>query len=662
MNRHLSVVTLTLLLCCSLHAKVFSAPSISVHAAAVESGVQAQEFASLDYTLVEEGVATFQNGEWAALKVVVPEGSADDEHFIHISYALLDTVELWVQDAEDQMIRLHQTGQSFAFSTRPYASSDFVFPTQKGTEEYYFRIYSAKPVVLPVAVRSSQELFEHLTFKDFLFGMYAGLMLVMILYNLVLNFITRDKSYAYYIVFLISIALAQLALFGYTDRYLFPNSPELNQKYAVLSGAAVVLFTALFVIHFLQLRRKAPLFAKLIYAMLVFDAVGLTLLFSGAQIMAYHVVNFASAYGSIFVLIAAYKLSRSGFKPAKFLLIAWSMLIVSVVIFALTNLGVIPYRPYFHGAITIGSSIEAILLSVALADRINMMRRENELSQKSALELAQENARIVREQNLILEKKVEARTEALRSSNEDLKVALENLKDAQAKLVQSEKMASLGVLTAGVAHEINNPLNYIYGGFAAISEEVKKDADQINKAEINEYLSWIRTGVERATAIVKGLSAYSRSNDAIDEECNLHSILEASLLMLQPKLTGQAEIKMQLAAKPVRVKGNEGKLHQVVLNLLDNAIDAIETQGEIRVATEIKGDQVILTIQDNGSGISKEHLSKLLDPFFTTKPPGQGTGLGLSIVHNIIKEHGGTIDFQSIVGEGTTVTVTLQLI
>lgn len=649
----------TLLFSTVLMLSSLSGQSVSVYATLIDQEVKGSMLDVQEYELVEDGVVNYNNGEWVAVKLEVPPDLAKEDNFIYLSYALLDTVELWVPDQNNQLVRAYQTGQAFKFNTRPYASSDFVFPMSEGTEVYYFRIYSSKPVVLPFQVLYRGALIETLTTKDLLFGVYMGIMLVMFLYNLVLLIITRNQTYGYYILFLITLLLAQVALFGYTDRYLMPNWPALNQKYTVLSGAVVGVFTALFMMNFLQLRQRAPLFAKMVFLLATMEVFGMLFLGLDWDVTAFHWVNMTSLYGSIVGIIAAIKLARTGFKPAKFFLIAWSVFLVSVIIFVFNNLGIIPYKPYFHGAMLFGSGIEVVLLSVALADRISVLRKENEASQKKALEMAQENERIIREQNIILEEKVQQRTEALQATNKELQATLDDLKSAQSQLVQSEKMASLGVLTAGVAHELNNPLNYIHGGYIAINSELEGERSDISKDDLKEYLQWIQSGAEKAIRIVKSLNIYSRKSEDYTESCNLNSIIEDCLSILQHKTRGQLEINKALSDELGTIKGNSGKLHQVVLNLIDNAIDAIEQNGIINITTKTKGHSAILTIEDNGAGISQEHLDKVLDPFFTTKPPGKGTGLGLSIVHSIIQEHAGRIHFDSEPGQGTTVTISL---
>lgn len=240
----------------------------------------------------------------------------------------------------------------------------------------------------------------------------------------------------------------------------------------------------------------------------------------------------------------------------------------------------------------------------------------------------------------------------------DKEKALEELKEAQSQLILSEKMASLGVLTAGIAHEINNPLNYIVGGHAAIIQHIEEN-HSINKEELHEYLEWIKSGSDRATSIVKSLNIFSRSTEDMDECCDLHLIINDCLLMLRSKHRDRIKIVKDFMHDQATILGNNGRLHQAMLNLIANAIDAIPGEGQISIKTKREADLLKVSINDNGTGITSEHLQKIMDPFFTTKSPGKGTGLGLSISNSIIRDHRGSIKFDSIVGKGTTVIINL---
>ncbi len=279
-----------------------------------------------------------------------------------------------------------------------------------------------------------------------------------------------------------------------------------------------------------------------------------------------------------------------------------------------------------------------------------------------------------------LEFKVKKRTEEFETANEELKYTNEELldkstiiknqnteliatmrylKETQSQLVQSEKMASLGILTAGVAHEINNPLNFIVGGIGGLESYFEEKGKLPKKVQI--LLSTIQTGADRASNIIKGLNQLSRSNDKFDEDCDIRSIINNCLLIMQSQLKDKIEINTVFKNESFSVNGNMGKLHQVFINILTNSIQAIKHKGNISITTQNIGKNIIIEIEDTGSGINKKHLSKITDPFYTTKDPGKGTGLGLSISYSIIKEHKGSLNFQSEFDKGTTVIITLPL-
>ena len=250
--------------------------------------------------------------------------------------------------------------------------------------------------------------------------------------------------------------------------------------------------------------------------------------------------------------------------------------------------------------------------------------------------------------------------EELMAQREELETTLENLHKAQNRLIQAEKMASLGVLAAGVAHEINNPLNFINGGITGL-ETYFSDHLKDHYPKVATLLDGIQTGVNRAAAIVTSLSHYSRRDDLPLVECNIHSIIDNCLIMIHNQIKNRIEVVKDFCHESVIIHGNEGKLHQAILNIIANSAQAIENRGTIEISTKTENQQLKVIITDDGCGIDSDILPKIMDPFFTTKAPGKGTGLGLSITYNIIKEHGGNIEFSSVKGSGTTVEITLPM-
>lgn len=251
--------------------------------------------------------------------------------------------------------------------------------------------------------------------------------------------------------------------------------------------------------------------------------------------------------------------------------------------------------------------------------------------------------------------------EELHSQREELQITLKNLRNAQKQLIQAEKMASLGILASGVAHEINNPLNFIRGGAFGLEDYLQENIkDHLDHVQI--FIDSINEGVERAATIVTSLNHYSHKDESKITECNIHDIIDNCLNILGNQIRNIISIEKNYTTKNFLLKCNEGKMHQAILNIITNALQSIEGKGDIKIRTKTRNKQLQIQITDNGCGISEENLSKIFDPFFTTKDPGKGTGLGLSITYNIIEEHNGNIKINSELYSGTTVIITLPII
>jgi PAS domain S-box-containing protein len=224
-------------------------------------------------------------------------------------------------------------------------------------------------------------------------------------------------------------------------------------------------------------------------------------------------------------------------------------------------------------------------------------------------------------------------------------------KKAQRELIQSEKLAGIGTLASGIAHEINNPLTGVMGFAEAILHESDPE-------RMREYATRILDSAERAENVVKWLSSYSRKGvDSDVTDVDLAEVIRHALLSL--KLTGMSAdvaVRMDVGDIP-RIRGNGTELEQVFVNILNNSVDAMPDGGEVRLTASAHSGMVEVRVSDTGEGIPKRHLGQVFDPFFTTKEVGKGTGLGLYVTSMIVVKHHGTIDLESAEGEGTTVTL-----
>jgi signal transduction histidine kinase/CheY-like chemotaxis protein len=255
------------------------------------------------------------------------------------------------------------------------------------------------------------------------------------------------------------------------------------------------------------------------------------------------------------------------------------------------------------------------------------------------------------------------RTQQLAQANEQLALSLANLKEAQAQVVQAGKMAGIGQLAAGVAHEINNPLAYMVANVAFALEELGAPEPRLD--ECRSALADVQEGLMRVRNVVNDLKAFSRRDSPGRECASATEALQSSIRIVQNEIRHRAELILDVRDVPP-VAASADRLQQVFVNLLINAAQSITegaaAQNQIRVAVRPHGDgHVAVEIVDTGCGIPEDVLPRIFEPFFTTKPVGTGTGLGLSICHGIVSEVGGRIEVESRIGRGSTFRILLPV-
>ena len=277
--------------------------------------------------------------------------------------------------------------------------------------------------------------------------------------------------------------------------------------------------------------------------------------------------------------------------------------------------------------------------------------------------------------NTNLENLVKERTKDLQQKHEQLKATHEELKSTQLQLIQAEKMASLGKLVAGIAHEVNSPLGTIHSNIDVFSRGLKRIKSQLgnfNKADeknqilditemldnIQELTQTNKEATQRIQKIVQSLKSFARLDEGEIIEVDIHDGIDSTLDLIQNSYRDRIEIKKNYGEIPL-LRCNAGQLNQVFMNVLVNACEAIKGKGKIQIQTKQDNNNIRIEIIDTGIGINSENLTKVFDPGFTSKTRGIGTGLGLSISYRIIQEHDGTINLKSETGKGTTVTITL---
>jgi two-component system, NtrC family, sensor kinase len=351
----------------------------------------------------------------------------------------------------------------------------------------------------------------------------------------------------------------------------------------------------------------------------------------------------------------------------------------------------VTYESNFDLQAPVTTEDEVGILAIAFNQLIQQVKRllaeQNEANQK--LELYSQT----------LEEKIEERTQALRQKNIVLKETLQELTHTQSQLIQNEKMSSLGHLVAGIAHEINNPVNFIYGNLKYIDDyteqllwllqlyqkhyphpkteiqNAKKQADlEYLTEDLPKILTSMKVGADRIREIVLSLRIFSRLDEAEFKSADIHEGIDSTLLILQHRLKPEKTRPKITVIKEYsdipKIQCFAGQLNQVLMNILANAIDALEEAFQkglcpepiIRISSAQMNETVVINIADNGTGIPEAIQSYLFDPFFTTKPVGKGTGMGLSISYQIITEkHGGSLRCISSPGQGTEFVITIPV-
>jgi two-component system, NtrC family, sensor kinase len=344
----------------------------------------------------------------------------------------------------------------------------------------------------------------------------------------------------------------------------------------------------------------------------------------------------------------------------------------------------VPLKSLIRSALTIAQGNFNQRVPIRTSDEVGLLASTfNEMARAlSAREIQ------VQEMNRNLENMVRDRTLELENSHEALKRAYLDLQSAQEQLIQTEKMASLGQLVAGIAHEIKNPLNFIYGNTGFLADYTQKmesllenfeklpsispeDQAEIQRLKESIHYAFIKQdlkilidnfteGARRINTIVSDLRTFSRMDTDTISDVDLHTSLEMSLNLLRNQYKNRVAIHKEYGDIP-KIRGYSGKLNQVFMNLLSNAFHALQGNGDVWIRTRCSDGMVEVEIADSGIGIPKEHLSRIFEPFFTTKPVGQGTGLGLSISYGIIEQHQGKISVASTPGKGSSFTVQLPI-
>jgi signal transduction histidine kinase len=519
----------------------------------------------------------------------------------------------------------------------------------RSTTTFYLRMQTSNAIRLSLAVVGDAAIVRRLASDWSLIGLFYGAMVALLLYNLFMLGSVGDRAYLYYSIFQLGLILVQLGDDDLAHTFVWPHAPRWRHWSESFFMMIAIVGSIGFARSFLELASLWPWLDRVARWMQRW-AFGLALACPLSSTMLYQKVALGwMPLWCALMTAGAWMAWRRGNPNARYFAAGWSVLILASVGVPLSRFGVANGMALADVIVKMGALAEALLLSFGLANRINFMRRE-----KAAIAAELLASRTAQAQ--ALERRVEERTRELSS-------ALETLRSTQARMIQQARLASLGHLAAGVAHEIANPLNFMNGG----ARELGKRLDEIEgalagtapdataraqaaAAQARRATALVANGNERIRRIVEHVRDFLAARPGTPgtpgtiEPTDLVATVESTLAMMEEQLAAQSiQVTRALTAVPL-IPSRPGELGQVLVNLLVNSCQAMSSGGEIRLETRCLDGWAELWVSDTGPGIAPEHRDAIFDPFFTTRPPQQGTGLGLSISYEIVRRHGGQLE------------------
>ncbi len=653
----------------------------------INEAINSKEFILLDNELKNFGI----NRDLMWLKYDLLNQSQEKTKYFYINNPSLDSLELYVVEGS-KIIGSHSGGRLVDYNSKPIPSKSIIFKLelpQNVPISIYLQVNSVNKKVITVTVSNLSFIDMLINRENILFGIFTGILAGLFFYNLFLYFSVRDKIYLIYVIHTALVWFAQSSILGYTQEIFWQDSVWLNLRSGVIFSSLVSVVGIWFLRVFLSTKTFTPKLDKGFYFIYVVYFFILVNAFFFSITISYQTLLVTQSVVVFFVLLVAYVISRKGYGPARYYLLAWSIFMIGIFLFVFSEMGIIPTNNLTAYIMPLGSALEVILLSFALADKINILKKEKEEEQAAKLRMFKENEDLIKEQNTILEQKVTVRTEELEN-------ALRNLQNTQSQLVNQEKMASLGQLTAGIAHEINNPINFVSSNIAPLKRDIKdimevinfyretgekefstlsmKEAKKLEEDleldyvldEVDQLLRGMEDGAKRTVEIVKGLRLFSRVDEQDVKKVDIHDGINSTIILLNSSIPGKIRIARDFGELPL-VECLAGKINQVFMNIINNAVHALADHldtikdPKIEIRTKAFLDHVLVEIEDNGPGMPPQVKQKIFEPFFTTKAVGRGTGLGLSIVYSIIENHKGSLEVISEEGQGTIFKISLPL-
>ncbi|MCX6073246.1 MAG: sensor histidine kinase [Campylobacterales bacterium] len=574
---------------------------------------------------------------WFKIEIKREIQSGHQKWWLMIPYPLLEKIDVYFMDKEGELLSYQTLGSSVPFVARELPLRNFMTELplyQESDATLIIRVQTQSSMQVPISIYSSKGLFQEVETNNLKVGLYYGIYLIIFLYNVGIYFYTKDRNYLRYILFLTSFILWQLSFDGIGREYLWPNS----QWFIYHFSAVLIAFTAFSALNFgrnfLSTRLHFPKIDKVILALM---GISLLLVVCSLLLPYSSVIGYNTLLTSIvpaLLLGVGIAVIRKGYRPARFYIAGWSSFFIGTIIFAFNKFDLIPNFYGVNHIQQIGSAIEMIFLSWALADRVHLLQGEY----------------------------IDKLNHLNDTLSEKVREGLEEARSKDRLLALQSRHAAMGEMIEQIAHQWRQPLNTL----GLINQDLyfKRhlgNCDEVcyDKAheQFEEHLHYMSKTIDDFR------NYYKMDKTEMPEDIGE---LASIAFRLNEVLLKYSRIQTHLIVETsTKVMITKNEMIQVLINLIKNAHDVIKERhiesGEITITVLETRGWVKILVEDNGGGIEESAMKKIFDIYFTTKSDDKGTGLGLYMCRNIVEESfGGTIGVENT-AKGARFTISLPI-
>lgn len=505
--------------------------------------------------------------------------------------------------------------QSITASTKKYSGRFILFdlkipPNQQRT--FYIQLKTNWGNTFPIKIATRENTLSQLFNEELFNGIYIGILFIMVFYNMFIYFTIRDKSYIYYVLYIFSFLLFQFNELGYAYKFFWVYRPELFSVFTKFLPTLSCITAVFFIRYFLETRRFTPKMDKVFNYILIVLILSLVLIFKEEHnSISFLILNVITLFSALYTLVICILILRKGFKPAKYFLIAWTILLLSIIQFNLSNLSIIPYYSFTDHSLEIGSVIEVFLLSLGLAYRIHELRKEKELSQKETINLIEEKKDIIKNQNVILENLVTERTKKLELRNE----------------IILKKNEEKSIMMREIHHRVKNNLQMI-------NSMVRMQSRHIDKENAADSLKEVERRIQTMALLHEKM--YQTENLA---SINIKEYITAVLKDLLNIFHNDIEFEYKIDIPDINFKTESVLYIGLLINeLITNSLKhgfTKQDEGYIYIKLhQTNSNEYLLNVSNNGEKIN---VNKFNNSYT----------LGQRLIKNFVKQLNGTLTIQS---------------